>query len=754
MRTDDGTGASRADRRLRCCLTATRFPANDGAPDVDPAHRNARMMRTLRSLAQVAAAALLLVACEDVEIKQPASPDDPSQGDQIPAVQEDEGTIVSLRIGGEANEAASTFYVGHPIQVTISVTPTRAAHDHPVYVGLVEKLAPGAEHSEAQTCLLGGFDAFYQQDANDPTKPTRFTEEFRIPPDCLKDGDAQRVFNLWVAMNPLLETPDGGDPAYGGHVSSKDYNTQFFNDASLDLDGQDRNKLCKTEDGQEGCVLDVTVVGSPGHNLEYRSLQPESVVAVLPADCSVDHANPPLAINGIVYIFGSRAQDGQTAGQDPVNALEKAGGPGAKATISHALCPAGEKAANAAPEDPAPCVNGTSYVPLKFLGDHENETDFVETFEVTELVAGEPHEFHHQVYLPPGSEACLRATGDPTAAQDWSAFGSYNLKSCITTASFTEARENGHELDDNCKIVPIKLVITASAPPAAANSYSLAKSWDSNVGNSVVGMKTSFGTNNQLTLSGATFNASAKSSLTGWVSTDIFAASATAAAYVALVGSGVSLSLDVFGQRVWGYDKQIQSFAMTWDQSFSKQYCARYNYGVAGIGLNAQFCATGSAGLKSSVNLYARDGAGAAPFDSATKVGQANGTATPYGSVQLSASAWADAYLARGGINAAMTLLSLSAPINATLQWGLTGLGPTRLLIKGSATMDTQLIMLLGYIHGWAEVRRPDWCSCGSWCPGYPCTSWSSVWDENLAYWWGFWFYQRLFSASNQLTIQ
>jgi hypothetical protein len=269
-----------------------------------------------------------------------------------------------------------------------------------------------------------------------------------------------------------------------------------------------------------------------------------------------------------------------------------------------------------------------------------------------------------------------------------------------------------------------------------------------------VGLAAALSTNNQLTLSGAFFSANASSDLTGWLSTNLFRAKASASAYVAIVGSGVSLSLDIFNTRIWGYDKSIDVYSNSWDQNFSKQACGRYNYGVAGLGLNASFCATGSAGIKSTLDIFAKNGAGAAPFDTSTKIGQANGTATPYVTMQLSASAWADIGVANGGINGNVTLFNGQLPITGQLQWGLTQVSPPQLFIKGSTAMNLSITTMSGYIHGWAEVWQPDWCDCGSWCPGYPCGSWSTVWDSNLFWWWGWWFYQQVFSASSQMYIQ
>jgi hypothetical protein len=317
----------------------------------------------------------------------------------------DPATITYLAVSDSTGAVPSQFYINHPITVTIGLVPKDAAADHPVYFGLVEKDGAQPAGQLTSTCLLGSFQASYVR-GTDPNQPTLFKQQVVVPEECLGTGKTSRTYRLWVALDPVMTSNDDLDD-----VSPDDFNTQFFNEAQEDSDMKGRNALCKTDKGTPGCVLDVVVAPSPGHNLVLSALETRSSVAVLPPDCAVDYASPPIAVKSDVTIYGSTAYPEDTSTSTRANNLSSAGGAGAVANVRYSICPAGPKQAGTDDSALPGCASGTSYVDLKLLGPRAAKGALVDSATLESLTTDNHASLNHQLYLPPGSEACRRVTG-------------------------------------------------------------------------------------------------------------------------------------------------------------------------------------------------------------------------------------------------------------------------------------------------------------------------------------------------------
>lgn len=677
-------------------------------------------MRNRVLKAGVALGLLTLGAC--------AKPADPGGDDfnggvaqppEVTASAED-GIITSLAVTREDGKAVDAFMTYHPVKVKMTVQATRPVADHVVHVGLVEKGAPGVAREDLRTCLLGAFDASYGVEEGQEKKEVTIERDLVIPADCLAGKSEKGTFNVWVGVGAR------------GAVDNAALGTQFFNEEQLDLSDRGRNGKCIGPDGKAGCVIDVAVTTSRGENVSIDALSPTSHVGVVSPRCAVDFAQPLATVNGTIRLFGAASHTGTVKGEEAQNALSQ------PVDISYSLCPRG---------DDGKCVAGTDYTALAVGAPGEGQS-VKGSLTVDRLVNAEPHVFNHGVFVAPESDACTKLT--KSEAGTWSKYSTFNLRVC-EKAPFAEQRNGGEASADDCKVEPIQVVVAQSTHSGAADSWQLYKDYSNSAGNDVVNVSASFGTDNNLNLSGASTHNWANAGVGGWFGFNLFNIWADAAAYVAIVGSGANAGVQMFGQTLWQYQNQINEIHYAYNPSFSQQACVGYNFGVAGLGFNISACAVGSAGLNTGLDVVAKDGNAGAPFASATKIGNATVHVTPWASLQLNASAWADIGVSNGGITGTLTLLNVSLPATGDLKWGLVSLSPVGLVVTADARLDINFTTMSGNIHGWVDVATPDWCSCGSWCPGYPCTSWSTVWSEDLVSWGGWSGSWNLLSAGGQM---
>lgn len=682
-------------------------------------------MRTRIIKAGIALSIVALGAC--------ARPADPGDGTfnggvaQPPEAQASagEGLITSLAVTREDGKAVDRYMTFHPVTVKLTVRPTGPVADHVLHVGLVEKGAPGVARDTRRTCFLGAFSASYGVEEGQEAKEVSLTRELVVPASCLDGRSDEGTFNVWVGIG-----------APGGEKGEKadSLGTQFFNEERLDLGDQGRNDKCVGPDGKSGCVIDLTVTKSLGENVSIDALTPTSHVGVLSPRCTVDFAAPLASVNGTMRLFGSDAHNGTKEGEAAMNGLSQ------PVSVSYSLCPRGADGS---------CAPGSAYTPLAVGAPGEGQK-LSDALTVDRLVNAEPHVFTHGVFVAPESDACARLTG--TEAGNWSQYSAFNLRVC-EKAPFAESRNGGDAAADDCRVEAIQIVVATPSHAGAADSWQLYKDYSSYAGNDVVNVSASFGTDNNLNLSGASTHNWANAGVGGWFGFNLFNIWADAAANVAIVGSGASAGVQVFGQTLWQYQNQVSEIHYAYNPGFSQQACLSYNFGVAGLGLNVSACAVGSVGLNASLDVVAQNGNAGAPFAAATKVGHATVNVTPWASLQLNASAWADIGVSNGGVTGTLTLLNVSLPATGDLKWGLVSLSPVGLVVTADTRLDINLNTLSGNIHGWVDVLTPDWCSCGSWCPGYPCDSWSTVWSEDLVSWGGWGASWNLLQAGGQMNF-
>ncbi|MGK3960037.1 hypothetical protein WMF38_44180 [Sorangium sp. So ce118] len=665
----------------------------------------------------------------------PGPLEDPSSEHTFPiGINDENGLITMVGLAGTTGEPLASYMSHHPVRVSVTIEPTTAVAPHRVLIGLVEKETADVEGAEVRTCLLGEIETSYGVADDGTSVPVTIKRDVVIPADCLADGAQSGIFNLWVSVDPLMED----DP-----TGFADYNTQFFNAAALDMNGDDRNTLCTGPNGEPHCIVDVPVTASGGHNIEASRIALESHIGAIDASCSLDAAVPLISLNGELRIFGSAAHDGVTEDEEADNTLAAAAGPDAAVGVTYAICPRGQPGADGA----APCAPGTTYAPLK-IGNAEGAGDLSSAAAITHLVTGEPHVFNHALHAEPGGDTCGRLNGAPGASQNWTGYATFNLRMCAAPP-FAETRSGGDAAADNCVVEPMQIVHTASAPDEA-NSLRFLKRYDQSFGNSVVKVAISLGTDSNLNLSGATTHNWAQANLGGWFSKSLVNVWADGAAYVSLVGSNANAGVEIFGTRHWQYQKTLNDIHAAWNPSFSKSFCLTYNYGLLGLGLNLQGCLQGTAGISVTLDVVGKDARGTGAFASSTRIGEAVVVATPHASLNVTLSAYVNIGIAKGGVTGSATLLGVSLPTTATLRWGLVS-GPS-LVTTANTRLDLTINTLGGSVRGWVDARKPAWCRCGRWC-GYPCTKWSNIYNADIARWSGSTSRWNLLSQSGQWTL-
>jgi hypothetical protein len=492
-------------------------------------------------------------------------------------------------------------------------------------------------------------------------------------------------------------------------------------------------------------------VASGGHNLEASALTTASSIGTLDKDCSLGGTLPLFLAHTELRLDGSRAQDGNTEGTEAVNTLAQLGPD--PVTLHYSICPRQADGGEA-----GACAPQTTWAPLVIGG----EAGVVDSAKIAQIVAGEPSLHDHPLYAAPDGAACARMNGTSADAESWLEFNTFNLKVCADVP-FDETRNGGGDASaDNCVVVPVHVARSANAPDPAAeaggasqgNSIQFRQTYANAWGGSVVGVNVDAGTDSIANLSGATTHNWAKSDLTGWFSKHLVNIWADAAAYVSVTGSNVDAGVEILGTRYWSYQHTLNSIHTTWGQSWTKTWSVTYNYGILGLGLNVTGSVNASAGINTALDVTSQNGNGPAPFAAATRIGWAHVSATPYASLSLGLSAYADVLVLKGGVTGNLNLLVLSLPAVGDLRWGLVSqpVNPA-LLVTANASLDLSINTLSGSIRVWVDARRPAWCSCGRWCPGYPCTTWANIYNQNIASWAGWTWNSNLFHTSGQWLL-
>jgi hypothetical protein len=691
----------------------------------------------------------------DAMVEPCTNPDDCPDDFVYPEeTQAEGGTILRLAVTDEHDHPLEQYEVHHPIRIKFTIKATAADHHDQIVVGLVEKHEAGSDHMDVSTCRLGEFHIdFYAHDVDGEAGADNFVieKDFIVPDDCLPDGAGEKVFNLWVSENPAKD--DHPSAVARGGVALGDYNTQFFNAEQIDTDGLDRNQSCIGPDGEPGCIIDVKVVGSSGDDLKIKEVRYESSVFTVTNNCETDllnHGQPHFEVFSTLKMHGATSYDGMTEDAVPMDVLQN------NAKVEYAICP---RARTSADSD---CLDGHDYQPLSVSGHTamDDGMDRAGSGPVDQLYADTPHVKIHDLHVDPNSDLC-----DTINTGDWADYHLYNVRACVVhegeesgpcSTNNEHCDEARHE-QNNCRKVAVAMVrVTPDA--GNANSYNTDYTWSKTGGNSIVGASAGFETVNRLDLSGATTHNLAHLSITGWAPFDVFRIWLDAQAYLTAVGSGVDAGLTILNENKWSFSRDVEDVSFSEGPSYDKSACLHYNYGIAGIGLNVDLCATANAGIAIEGAISGED-ADSDEFPGSSRVGTISASVTPSGTIGFSASASLNIAIARGGLTGALDIITVSLPAVAGLRYGLVNQDDAQcnsaVCIKAvaEASVDLEVSFLSGLITVWVDLIKPNWCSCGSWCPGYPCADWARIVNQTLLSFTAYSLEQNLYSSPTATLV-
>lgn len=664
----------------------------------------------------------------------------------------DPAEIIFIDVTDEHGHTPSGYQSGHPIQLTVQVRPTKAFDGDiaalELQLGLVQKHADGADHADVHTCYLGAATHDHATISKNADGTYTFVMTQLIPDSCTSglDTGATRIFNVWAGINVPQEHDARGDHV---RVANGDDNTLFFNSEQVDSDGLGRNKLCKDRNGKPGCVYDIVIGPSQGPNVAVTGFELESTILPLDlASCgtATHHADPGLSFALGITLYGRDPHDGTSREHPSGNHLDEWLKAGESIAITAEICPVSDK--------DGVCADGTAFERLHVTPRQQDKTTIAlaDHVAITSMRAGHEHLFGLDAHVDAMTPLCERLT-NAAATGSWAGFSHFRLKVCATPP-FPE-KGHGAAIDaDHCRVDIVRVVLIDHGAVGAASSLSFGKSWKRSFGNSTFGAVADFGSDNGLNLSGARSHTWAKAKVTGWLSIAIAEVDLDAAAQVSVVGSYLDGHVDLLGKRVYGYSKSIPEASFSYEKSWAKSACVTYNYGIAGVGLNASVCASGTAGAKFDASIKAVQGAGGKPFDSATTIGEALAGVTPFVAFDLSATAELNAGVTRGGMTGTLTLIDVSLPTGGNLYWGLVA-GPA-LVVKYGITSKLQIELLSGDVSVYVDLLKPKWCKCGKFCPKYPCAKWKSVVQKTLVSFSGWKYGMTLLSASQSsgLTLK
>ena len=677
-----------------------------------------------------------LVSCLVGFLSGTACDDDPGQPAASPSMT-DLGTITHLDLTSEDGKILGEYHAGHPVTVTVHVKLNQGISPdylQKVHVGLVKKIGANDNLANGWSCYLGSLHHPDKSIIRNSNKDVVLSGILPIPENCLSPDTTSAIFNVWVAVNPATEL----DHPRGTPVAQEDLNTQFFISNPERTHNAGQNPLCLDRNGTPGCVLDLLVSKSPGHNVDMRRLDVSSNVFALSRD-ACDVAAPHLANAAIeadvgLTIFGADADDGSAPVTTFKNPLDSLLGPGEAVRLRADLCPRAPDGA---------CVIDAGYLPLVMSGPPLGTTDapdspFFDSLAITNLVPNRDHSYSVDLHVDPKGKLCQELVGGAGQLGGWSQYTAFNLRLCAQVPF----AENGHgddELVDNCRVVPLRFVLTSDQGSGNADFLKLDYAWDRSTGNDIVGLSAAAGTVNHFNLDGASSHTYANANLTGWLHVNFLDIDFQGLAYVAVLGSGVSAHVDMFGIREWGYEKWVAAGAdtvnLSGDFKYAKDYCLTYNYGVAGVGLDASLCATGSAGVAPTAVIKAVQAAGVAPFEASTRIGDIKANAKPTVDFDITASAYLDVAVAEGGVTGRLVLLHVDVPTDASLKWGLIdNKGKPALTIVSEVNSTLNCNVLSGDISVWVKLYEPAWCYCDHWyCPDWiPCFNWVDVINQPL----------------------
>ncbi len=394
-------------------------------------------------------------------------------------------------------------------------------------------------------------------------------------------------------------------------------------------------------------------------------------------------------------------------------------------------------------------------------------------FEETEAVPETPQYYTHGLYVENDCgernlstcDAGLNPRTDIIYGA-WKDETDFVMRACLAPVNENGTPDTALDVDprNDCKEIPLKLVRhDTSGSSANASSYGFNYQWKNGVGSdATLKLGWDFHTFNNLDTSGVTVDNEGSLSLGSKLigSTDILRGGAEGAAYVSLVGSYYDYGLSAFGTKLWGDSREVPEYHYEKDWSASKELKKSMRVQVGPIPVTVEIIFTGTAGLVANVDIVAVNAPYTASEESGTflvqkagsasRIGLATLTVTPYGNMNVVARASVDNGAIRFGVAGQLVLLDLSAPLSGRVWWGVTNLNPVQLTTGAWADLTLRFSTMDGRIYLFAEQMELKICSKKT--PfgriKYPCgTKWDTFWDMTIADWDGWTWKQTLWSS-------
>jgi hypothetical protein len=636
-----------------------------------------------------------------------------------------------------------TVQVNFPIHIDFGITQTGGNAVAQYSFGLMEQVADGAGDGTQHTCFLGSTSANHPGDGSE----RHYEATFIVPPECVTDNEPV-TYNLYAG----LDVPGQVDKT----DAEDDGNVVIYNQDMLE---ETRNQQCKTGDGTVGCIMTVTVNPSPGVNLTFASMVPESSVAILePLDETTGGTDD--AGKAVAEVHTPFVKVVSTLTLAGVNTDDETAITDKNAAVAYSVC------AESLFHD---TCSGAGWLPLTIAtADTANKrSGHAAKQPVAKLKTGEPSIYAHLLFAE-GDTFEAMATGA------WSSETNFVVRGCLTS----DVEEKAVGTDDgtvakldNCTTRHVTIVradqsfrksfATRNNFTGGTTAYTFTENLVQRVGDAnTIQVGSSMATDNVMNLDGASSRNELSIDLAGKVNIKAAQTIAKAAAYVSLIGSYVEIQQNMLQVALYSFRKEVAEYTKTEEKGYVREGCATFGYNALVIVLQGSMCVGGQVVMKGTLTIAGSTG-GKEPFGTAQKTGLVSVQVGPESDVHAITSVVGDAAVARGTLEGTLRLIEMTAPVTASLQWGLTSLNPPAVAIVGKVTSTAGLAVLDGNIRVFADLRSIDMCSkswkiCGHrFRMSYPCGfSWNRAFDQTLVNFTGDNRNVTLLSRSQTMTLQ
>lgn len=700
-----------------------------------------KIMSGRRVLAFAAALSAATAGCDR------AQPDEgtPSDVRSELAYDSDGGLITGIGLVGPGGEPLDTVMASHRARVKMDIAVAKPRAPHHIMFGFIQQSDESTPPEARQTCLVADWTETYGAAEDGAETTVSLVRDVVIPEEC-RFGDGV-MMNFFASIDPLMQY-EAQQAEEQGQPPPRSYNTQFFDEAGTDLNGQDRNQFCKGLNGEAGCVTSTKVSASAGHNLAVSDVTTPSSIGTIDKACSVDGAAPLAWINTTVLLAGSPSHDGVTKDQEPFDVLSKLSSD--PTLLDFSICPSGD--------EPGSCAPGTSFAPLAIKG----EGELTAAAQITKMATDQPTYFGHALYPDPAGAACARLNG-ADADESWLDHSHFRIRACVRPP-FTETRNGqGDAGDDNCKSVDVRIVRAESSDPGADGELStlqFSNSWSNTFGGGPASVTVAASRVATANLTGASVQKSLTVNLGGWFSQNLLTISAGGSSNTSLARS-VNGSFSVLGNSYWPPAGQ-PTYSYSGGPSFNAQSAtASYTLMLGPLPITFAGTLYASAGLTFAYDIQAQNGPGPSPFNTATVRGRTQVDITPYANTWMTISVSTNIGIMAGGVTANVTLLNVSLPSKDKMDWGRTTIGgKPSMIVAAQSSFGLSANTLSGNIHGWVEGYVPAWCQIKKKVFGYtvtvdvPCLRWANIYDQNLGSWGGGTTNLNFYTGSTVQTLQ